>query len=83
MINKELLYDEPLEERINLRTVAVDELRTRAINVFNTYKDNLPMQVGDEFGCPVCLSKLSKENRLVRENGYIMCDYCVNYVVSD
>jgi hypothetical protein len=74
--------DESLEERVKRNEITVKEMWSRATNLFSTKFDTLPLQVGDDFGCPVCHSKLSSNNRLVREAGYIVCDYCVHYVES-
>lgn len=76
-------FDEPLEERVKRNNITVEQMRLRAINIYDTKKDDLPLQIGDAYGCPVCYSKLSSKNRLVREAGYIVCDYCVNYVEGD
>ena len=80
MQTNKTFFDEPLVERISRGVITVDEIRKRAISIFETTDNNMPMQIDDEFGCPVCFSIMSNENRLVRENGYIVCDYCVNYV---
>lgn len=69
-----------LEKRISLGIISIPEIRDNAIHYYTKLKGNEPFEINGEYGCPVCLSKLSKSNRLVRENGYIVCDYCVTYV---
>ena len=42
MLNDSAFYDEPLEERVNNKDITVDELRSRAIKLFETKKDKMP-----------------------------------------
>ena len=75
-----VLTDIPLEERVNMGIITRKELQLRAKSYWETMNNELPMIVNGSYGCPICYSKLDKHNRLVRENGYTVCDYCVNYV---
>lgn len=72
--------DISLKKRISLGTVNVRDMRDRAVDYYLKLKGDEPLEINGEYGCPVCLSRLSKNNRLVRENGYIVCDYCVTYI---
>ena len=69
-----------LQERIAKGSITKIELAHRAKKYFHIIEGNVPIKVNGKFGCPVCLSILSQGNNLVREDGYIVCDYCVPYV---
>jgi hypothetical protein len=80
-MNKEQRFtNEALEKRIERGEVTLAELRSRAELVWEETVNDLPHEVAGELGCPVCLSRLPYGSRLVRNPGYIVCDYCVNYV---
>ena len=72
--------DTSLEERIARGEISRQELRDRAVEYYSVTPNTTPFEADGEFGCPVCLSRLDRNNRLVREDGYIVCDYCVNFV---
>jgi hypothetical protein len=74
------LTDESLEKRIKLGLIPREELRARSEYYWSLIQDNRPIEINGVYGCPVCSSKLSKDNRLVRGKGYIVCDYCVNFI---
>lgn len=80
MKNNIELTDIPIEVRVNTGIVTRKELKLRAKRYWETVNNDLPMIVNGRYGCPICYSKLDKHNRLVREKGYTVCDYCVNYV---
>lgn len=80
MENNIILSNIPLDERINNDIVTREELKIRAKLYWETVNSILPVFIDNSYGCPICYSKLDKHNRLVREKGYTVCDYCVNYV---
>jgi hypothetical protein len=71
---------EPLENRIATGQITVAELRERSLQMWSLTEDSKPFKWAGEFGCPVCFSILSEDNKLVRKNNYVVCDYCVNFV---
>jgi hypothetical protein len=73
-------YDSPLEDRIAAGIITRMELQERARSFYSETESDLPLFNGIEYGCPICYSLLSIESRLVRESGYVVCDYCVNFV---
>jgi hypothetical protein len=80
MNNTITLTDIPLFTRIQEGDVTKKELYERAVLNWNNINNNMPINIAGEYGCPVCYSKMHKDNRLVVENGYVVCDYCVVYV---
>ncbi len=78
--NNRILTDIPLEERLLKGLVTRKELLIRAKHYWETVHDDLPVEVNGSYGCPICYSKLDATNRLVREDGVTVCDYCVSYV---
>jgi len=69
-----------LEDRLQSGEMTRSALRARAEAYFTILDDDNPIVIGGERGCPVCLSILENGVRLVRENGYIVCDNCVDHV---
>ncbi len=80
MKDNPLLTDIPLDFRIKDGSITAEILYQRSLSVWNQGANTKPIQIEGEYGCPICYSKMDKHNRLVVENGYVVCDYCVYYV---
>lgn len=80
-MNQYEFTQESVENRLACGKLTTDELRQRAYEYWSVNVSSCPARCGEKCGCPVCLSELAPVNRLfVSPNGYVACDYCVNYV---